>query len=545
MLLQLPAPHPLQEWAAVAALQVAARAAMLATLHFQTGRKALSSSSHPQHLQKDTRGAQVSEAAVVAAAAAVAAKKKGSASPAAPSISENPQVRRPDSGSTQTASSIGQPTGAPPHSSNTSAGASGQGGTSASRRVETRSPTGESAMSLDQLFTVISSKSDELGINPGEELREEGGAKVPRRMMRSTSDPTAGVKEVGRRDGTTNVKMAVNETLSQGRGFASREDVLNDPVVKLGLEVTEEKVAEWLWTLRKIVVDVVRTDQNLPFFKEERNMARVCDILAVHAWIDPLTGYCQGMCDLVSPFVVMFEDNADAFWCFEFLISRVRHNFLLEGPVGVMKQLEALRTIVAMTDLPLLQRLQDVGVDTFMFAFRMLLVLFRRELPFPELIVMWEMMWAADFNPLAADTLLDNAPNALQLKPISPSPSSIPFSPSAPAGINFRDDSSSTSSFMKGMWRRSRAGDPGSVPLKQWGQAGSGDEEISVFAVAAIMRQNRKKLMKELEAAEDALKMFNDVEFTIEVRTCVQTAVKLRKDYLKKLTRMARMSPPS
>ena len=29
-----------------------------------------------------------------------------------------------------------------------------------------------------------------------------------------------------------------------------------------------------------------------------------------------------GMSDLVSPFVVLFEDNADAFWCFEMLIRR-------------------------------------------------------------------------------------------------------------------------------------------------------------------------------------------------------------------------------
>lgn len=30
-----------------------------------------------------------------------------------------------------------------------------------------------------------------------------------------------------------------------------------------------------------------------------------------------------GMSDLLSPFVVLFEDDADAFWCFEMLLRRM------------------------------------------------------------------------------------------------------------------------------------------------------------------------------------------------------------------------------
>lgn len=30
-----------------------------------------------------------------------------------------------------------------------------------------------------------------------------------------------------------------------------------------------------------------------------------------------------GMSDLLSPFVVLFDDDADAFWCFESLLKRV------------------------------------------------------------------------------------------------------------------------------------------------------------------------------------------------------------------------------
>ena len=49
-----------------------------------------------------------------------------------------------------------------------------------------------------------------------------------------------------------------------------------------------------------LVVDVVRTDSHLEFYEDTKNLARMSDILAVYAWVDPRTGYCQGLCH--SPF---------------------------------------------------------------------------------------------------------------------------------------------------------------------------------------------------------------------------------------------------
>ena len=39
---------------------------------------------------------------------------------------------------------------------------------------------------------------------------------------------------------------------------------------------------------------MVRTDSHLEFYGDTKNMARMSDILAVYAWVDPATGYCQG-----------------------------------------------------------------------------------------------------------------------------------------------------------------------------------------------------------------------------------------------------------
>lgn len=63
----------------------------------------------------------------------------------------------------------------------------------------------------------------------------------------------------------------------------------------------------------------------------------------------------------------------------------------MEGPVGVMGQLETLRSVVAILDPVLLEHLTELGADNFMFAFRMLLVQFRRELPLPDAMCLWEV----------------------------------------------------------------------------------------------------------------------------------------------------------
>ncbi|XP_039126793.1 GTPase-activating protein gyp7-like isoform X1 [Dioscorea cayenensis subsp. rotundata] len=87
------------------------------------------------------------------------------------------------------------------------------------------------------------------------------------------------------------------------------------------------------------------------------NMARMSDILVVYARVDPATEYCQGMSDLLSPFIVLYEDNADAFWCFEMLLRRMGENFQMERPTGVMKQLQALWKILEHTDTEIYEHL--------------------------------------------------------------------------------------------------------------------------------------------------------------------------------------------
>ncbi|XP_050213636.1 uncharacterized protein LOC126665019 isoform X2 [Mercurialis annua] len=317
----------------------------------------------------------------------------------------------------------------------------------------------------------------------------------------------------------------------------------------------EDRVTEWLWTLHRIAVDVVRTDSHLEFYEDKKNLARMSDILAVYAWIDPATGYCQGMSDLLSPFVLLFEDDADAFWCFEMLLRRTRENFQMEGPTGVMKQLQALWHILEFTDKEMFTHLSRIGAESLHFAFRMLMVLFRRELSFDEALQMWEMMWAADFDETLACDLMENCLEALVL----PLPRNSVLEMEKESMENSNGSSNDSSQIKdgniehpvsenaaiksgsayplcgltRGFWSRSE-------PMQISAAVSStknGDDELPVFCVAAILIMNRQKIIRETRSIDDMIKIFNDKLLKIHVRRCTRLAVKLRKKYFYKLIR--------
>ncbi|XP_014521934.1 small G protein signaling modulator 1 isoform X3 [Vigna radiata var. radiata] len=330
--------------------------------------------------------------------------------------------------------------------------------------------------------------------------------------------------------------------------------------------VSEERVSEWLWTLHRIVVDVVRTDSHLEFYEDTRNLARMSDILAVYAWVDPATGYCQGMSDLLSPFVVIFEDNADAFWCFEMLLRRMRENFQMEGPTRVLKQLRALWHILELLDKEMFAHLSKIGAESLHFAFRMLLVLFRRELSFNEALSMWEMMWAADFDESLAYDLEENCLEALELH--LPGHSSndlreviadsggasvkggrsqsnhnendntkaIPHSSherTCTSGYSIKLKSFSSHSFCglaKNIWQKNDRAQMNSISSSM-----KENNELAIFCVAAILVLNRQKILRETHSFDDIIKIFNDKMLKINVKRCITTAIKLQKKYFNKV----------
>ncbi|XP_006283370.2 small G protein signaling modulator 1 [Capsella rubella] len=121
--------------------------------------------------------------------------------------------------------------------------------------------------------------------------------------------------------------------------------------------------------------------------------ARLVGILEAYAVYDREIGYCQGMSDLLSPLIAVMEDDVLAFWCFVGFMSKARHNFRLDE-VGIRRQLSMVSKIIKFKDIHLYRHLENLEAEDCFFVYRMVVVLFRRELTFDQTLCLWEVMWA-------------------------------------------------------------------------------------------------------------------------------------------------------
>ncbi|PPR94026.1 hypothetical protein GOBAR_AA26636 [Gossypium barbadense] len=121
--------------------------------------------------------------------------------------------------------------------------------------------------------------------------------------------------------------------------------------------------------------------------------ARLVTILEAYALYDSEIGYCQGMSDLLSPIISVIPDDYEAFWCFVGFMKKARHNFRLDE-VGIRRQLNIVSKIIKCKDSHLYRHLEKLKAEDCFFVYRMVVVLFRRELTFEQTICLWEVMWA-------------------------------------------------------------------------------------------------------------------------------------------------------
>lgn len=121
--------------------------------------------------------------------------------------------------------------------------------------------------------------------------------------------------------------------------------------------------------------------------------ARLVAILEAYALYDPEIGYCQGMSDLLSPIITVIAEDHEAFWCFVGFMRKARHNFRLDE-VGIRRQLNIVSKIIRCKDSHLYKHLEKLQAEDCFFVYRMVVVLFRRELTFEQTLCLWEVIWA-------------------------------------------------------------------------------------------------------------------------------------------------------
>lgn len=291
---------------------------------------------------------------------------------------------------------------------------------------------------------------------------------------------------------------------ADGSGNSSSPDTEDAAKEKVPMS---KKEIQWKLTLHQIGLDVKRTDRALVFYEKQENLAKLWDILAVYAWIDDDVGYCQGMSDLCSPMIILLDNEADSFWCFERLMRRLRGNFRSETgrSVGVEAQLNNLATITQVIDPKLHQHLETLGGGDYLFAIRMLMVLFRREFSFGDSLYLWEMMWALEYDPdlfavyEEAETGSENS-----------------------GGFKVRTKSIRHYGKYERENIKSRTKEDAPLP-------------ISVFLVASVLKDKSPKLLKEARGLDDVVKILNDIAGDIDAKKACTNAMKLHKKYLKQV----------
>lgn len=272
-----------------------------------------------------------------------------------------------------------------------------------------------------------------------------------------------------------------------------------------GHDTLDKKEIQWKLTLHQIGLDVVRTDRTLVFYEKQEHLSKLWDILTAYSWFDLDVGYCQGMSDLCSPMTIVLEDEADAFWCFVHLMRRLRANFrCTERSVGVEAQLGKLASVTQVLDPKLHQHLETLGGGNYLFAIRMLMVLFRREFSFADSLYLWEMMWALEYDPDLFSLYEDNE-----------------YANEKPEGTRGKPKSIRQC----GKFEREY--------LKNGGKNADAPLPISVFLVASVLKEKSSKLT-EARGLDDVVKILNEVTGNIDAKKACSGAMKLHKKYLQK-----------
>ncbi|KAJ7156059.1 rab-GTPase-TBC domain-containing protein [Mycena crocata] len=120
---------------------------------------------------------------------------------------------------------------------------------------------------------------------------------------------------------------------------------------------------------------------------------RLAGILLTYNFYEKELGYVQGMSDMCAPlYVVMAADEELTFWCFVEFMNRMKQNFLRDQS-GMKKQLLTLQELIGVMDPELYRHLEKTDGLNLFFCFRWVLIAFKREFPFEDVLRLWEVLW--------------------------------------------------------------------------------------------------------------------------------------------------------
>ncbi|XP_056263659.1 TBC1 domain family member 17 [Pseudoliparis swirei] len=157
--------------------------------------------------------------------------------------------------------------------------------------------------------------------------------------------------------------------------------------------------------------DVSRTDRHNTFFSGNDNpgLTLLHDVLMTYCMYNFDLGYVQGMSDLLSPLLFVTQNEVESFWCLTGFMALLHQNFE-ESQEAMKKQLLQLSILLKALDPELCDFLDSQDSGSLCFCFRWLLIWFKREFSFEDILTMWEVLWSGlpcdNFHLLIACSIL-------------------------------------------------------------------------------------------------------------------------------------------
>uniref|UniRef100_A0A7N8X137 TBC1 domain family, member 17 n=1 Tax=Mastacembelus armatus TaxID=205130 RepID=A0A7N8X137_9TELE len=121
--------------------------------------------------------------------------------------------------------------------------------------------------------------------------------------------------------------------------------------------------------------------------------------------------YVQGMSDLLSPLLFVTQNEVESFWCLTGFMELVHQNFE-ESQEAMKEQLHQLSNLLRALDPELCHFLDSQDSGSLCFCFRWLLIWFKREFSFEDILILWEVLWTRlpcnNFHLLIACSILES-----------------------------------------------------------------------------------------------------------------------------------------
>ncbi|KAJ7632536.1 rab-GTPase-TBC domain-containing protein [Roridomyces roridus] len=210
-----------------------------------------------------------------------------------------------------------------------------------------------------------------------------------RKLYHATKDEWCGVPEVFDRSDTLEERHRIDvDCRRTDRSQPLFSTPTATPSVSKSAEMDDEKERMKRYSLISPQISDIGAQS-----PTNEHIDRMAGILLTYNFYEKELGYVQGMSDLCAPvYVVMAADEEMTFWCFVEYMNRMKHNFLRDQ-TGMKKQLLTLQELIEVMDPELYRHLEKTDGLNLFFCFRWILIAFKREFPFEDVLRLWEVLW--------------------------------------------------------------------------------------------------------------------------------------------------------